>query len=133
MTARPLTLIDNAGEPTAEAIAGSPPRSARWLAAAPYAGTDDIAVAFLDFHDRNPEVYDQLVALCRRARSRGVTRVGVGMLWEVLRWEFALYGLPDRRETFKLNNNYRSRYARLIMATEPDLADVFEVRWLRSC
>lgn len=128
MTTAPA-LFDAHGNPTPEAAT---PRPARWLAAVPYVGDGPIAVAFLDFHARHPEVYAHLVTLCRRARSRGLTRLGIGQLWEVLRWEISLDTLPDPRERFELNNVYRSRYARLIMAAEPDLAGVFETRRLRS-
>jgi hypothetical protein len=105
-------------------------RSARWLEAAPYVGSDEIAAGFLDFHDRNPDVYDMLVTLCRRAKSRGVTRIGVKRLWEVLRWELSL--TRDPQENYDLNNNYTARYSRLIMALEPDLAGIFETRRLRK-
>jgi hypothetical protein len=84
------------------------------------------------FHVKHPEVYERLVALCRHARSRGRRRIGIGMLWEVLRWERILDGLPDPGEDRKLNDHYRSRYARLIMEREPDLKGIFETRALRS-
>jgi hypothetical protein len=35
-------------------------------------------------------------------------------------------------DDFKLNNNYHSRYARLIMEREPGLDGFFETRGLRS-
>ncbi|CAB4180862.1 hypothetical protein UFOVP1056_1 [uncultured Caudovirales phage] len=47
----------------------------------------------------------------------------------MLRWETAMSTTGD---DFKLNNNYRSRYARLIMATCPDLTDVFDTRELHT-
>ena len=54
------------------------------------------------------------------------------MLFEVLRWEWIIRGLPDTAEEFKLNNNYTSRYARLIMESEPGLEGVFETRRLTT-
>ncbi len=86
---------------------------------------------FLVFHYKNPKVYDALVRLARRAVARGKDRIGIGMLWEVMRWEMWL-DVDVASEDFKLNNNYRSMYARMIMKTEPDLADVFETRKLSS-
>lgn len=88
--------------------------------------------AFADFHSAHPEVYDELVRLARAGRQAGWERLGIGQLFEVLRWERMLSGLPAEGERFKLNNNYRSRYARLIMSQEPDLADVFVLRALTS-
>jgi hypothetical protein len=51
------------------------------------------------------------------------------MLFEVLRWRHTLRTGGDE---FKLNNNYRSYYSRLIMLTEADLTDVFETRRLHA-
>ena len=87
---------------------------------------------FETFHARHPDVYDKLVALAFTAAWYGRTRIGIGMLFEVLRWEWTLAGLPDDAEQWKLNNNYRSRYARLIMADHPELDGLFEVRELKT-
>jgi hypothetical protein len=87
---------------------------------------------FESFHSKHPEVYHMLRALARQATAKGRKRIGIGMLFEVIRWEWTLSGLPDEDERWKLNNNYRSRYARLLMAEEDDLQDVFEIRQLLS-
>lgn len=78
---------------------------------------------FWEFHERNPRVYDRLVAMTRLKLSRGRPQVGMGQLFEVLRWEWDL--THDFREEFKLNNNYRAFYARLIEKNHPDLRGVF--------
>lgn len=88
-----------------------------------------IEQAFWQFHDANPQVYQELVALSRRGVGRGVGKLGIGMLFEVLRWNHALRTGGDE---FKLNNNYRSYYARLIMLQEIDLEGVFETRRLHA-
>ena len=92
-------------------------------------GERTIEGAFDDFHSANQWVYDALVSMARDMVARGHRRIGIGMLFEVLRWHW-LRGTEG--DEFKLNNNYRSRYARLIMDTEPDLCDVFETRELRA-
>lgn len=89
-----------------------------------------IQARFLRFHARNPQVYRALVRLARDLLARGKERLGIGMLWEVLRWQTMIQSVDDGE--FKLNDHYRSRYARLIMRQEPDLSDVFEVRRLRA-
>lgn len=92
------------------------------------AGTD-LDDQFFDFHLDHPEVYDVLVRLAREAVNRGKKRIGMKMIWEVARWTIWLETAdPD----FKLNNNYHSRYARLIMNLESDLNGVFEIRKLRK-
>lgn len=84
---------------------------------------------FIAYHMVNPHVYTALVRLARGLVANGRRRFGIGMLFEVLRWETAMSTTGD---DFKLNNNYRSRYARLIMATCPDLTDVFDTRELHT-
>ncbi len=85
---------------------------------------------FEEFHQANPHVYKRLVTLARQLVRRGHERLAIGMLWEVLRFERAQ--ASDPASDWSLNDHYRSRYARLIMARERDLADVFETRKLRS-
>jgi hypothetical protein len=49
-------------------------------------------------------------------------------VWERLRWETVI---RTSGFDFKLNNNYTSRYSRLIMNTEADLAGFFPIRKLK--
>ncbi len=84
--------------------------------------------AFAEFHAQNPAVYARLVELAHAARRRGHQRIGIKMLFEVLRWERYLETVDV--SGFRLNNNWTSRYARLVMANEPTLAGMFETREL---
>lgn len=80
------------------------------------AGGDGIEAAFWKFHEDNPKVYQLLVKYARQAKNAGQRRFGIGMIWERLRWYTAV---ETRDETgLKLNNNHRSRYARLLMQRE---------------
>lgn len=96
-------------------------------------GSDrSIEESFRRFHEENPGVYKTLVAMARQAKEVGRTKLGIGMLWEVLRWEEVLAGAPNDDGGYRLNNIYRSRYARLIMEQEPDLEGFFETRRLSA-
>lgn len=89
----------------------------------------NLSAKFAEFHRDNPRVYQEIVRLARRARARGHKRMGMKMLWEVVRWRMTVETSdPD----FKLNNNYTSRYARLVMNRERDLAGFFETRALKA-
>lgn len=90
-----------------------------------------IDARFEAFHAANPWVYDELVRLARGLVERGHRRIGIGMLFEVMRWSWYMH-TSDPTSEWKLNNDYRSRYARLIMVTEDDLAGCFETRGLRG-
>jgi hypothetical protein len=91
-----------------------------------------IDARFREFHAANPDVFTTLVALAREARAKGFKRYGVKSLFEVVRWHRALKDGP-REDSFKLNNVFTSRYARLLMDTYPDeFAGFFELRELRA-
>ncbi len=82
---------------------------------------------FREFHRNNPHVYDELVKLARRAKAAGRSRIGIRMLWERMRWEFTVETVRAAEEP-KLNDHYTSKYARLIMDSEPGLEAIFETR-----
>lgn len=84
---------------------------------------------FEAFHEANPRVYAVLVRLAREAVEHGRPRLGMKHLWEVARWQS---WTSTEGDPFKLPNDYTSRYSRLIMANEPDLAGYFETRELRA-
>lgn len=86
---------------------------------------------FMEFHASNPHVYSELVRLARTMLARGYKRIGIGMLWETMRYNYFI-STDDPTSEWKLNNNYRSRYARLIESKEPDIAGAFETRELKS-
>lgn len=87
---------------------------------------------FIAFYQANPSVYAELVKLARDFKNAGHKKMGIGMLWEVLRWQRAMKTVDPNGDDWKLNNDFRSRYARTIMQNEPDLRGFFEVRELKS-
>lgn len=90
-----------------------------------------IQEAFEKFHAANPFVYEALRRLALELVERGRKKIGIGMLTEVVRWEYARQ-TSDASSDFKINNNYRSRYARLLMENVEELEGVFEVRELKA-
>ncbi|MER8002085.1 hypothetical protein [Streptomyces sp. NPDC095613] len=85
---------------------------------------------FAEFHQLNPWVLTALEELTSDYVARGAERVGIGMLFEVLRWRY-LQATAGSDE-FHLNNNFRSRYFRLLIERHPEWASKFEVRALRT-
>lgn len=94
-----------------------------------FTGEGELDRKFREFHEKNPHVYKMLVDMTKKAKERGRTKVGIGMLFEVVRWEMFI---KTTDVDFKLNNNYRSRYARKIMADYPELDGFFETRELKT-
>jgi hypothetical protein len=87
-------------------------------------------IKFEQFHTDNPHVYSQLVNLARQYRERRpYGKIGIKLLFEIVRWHTLIHTTD---KDFKINNNYAPRYARLIMDNEPDLADIFNLRELKS-
>lgn len=90
-----------------------------------------IQEAFDRFHQANPWVAVELRGMALDLVDAGHERVGIGMLFEVLRWRY-MRATTDTSSTFRLNNNYRSRYARLLADECPALDGVFETRRLHT-
>ena len=80
---------------------------------------------FLTFHEANPHVYRELVAMARELRAAGHRHYSIKGLYEALRHKWSL---RTRGEPVKLNNNYTAHYSRLIMAQERDLRGFFSTR-----
>ena len=87
--------------------------------------------AFQRFHAENPWILDRLISMTQKLHGKNRKRYGIKMLWEVLRWHVAT-GEIKTDEDFKLNNNFTSRYARLIVKLHPEYESMFETRVLRS-
>ncbi len=80
---------------------------------------------FNTFHAENPHVLDTLLSLAQEAHTHGFKRIGIGMLYERARWELSLQTQGD---VYRLNNDYRAFYARLIVDADPSLAGLFAMR-----
>lgn len=85
---------------------------------------------FEEFHAQNPHVYEGLVKLARQARQRGHDRIGIELLFAVLRWEHMMQTTGENG--YRLNDHFTARYARKLMAENPDLDGLFETRRLRA-
>lgn len=87
----------------------------------------NIQERFENFNADNPQVYTTICAMARSWVAKGNSNLGIGMVFEVMRWDHAMRTQGD---PFKLNNDYRSRYVRLIEENELDLVGVFRKRTL---
>lgn len=85
----------------------------------------DISEGFQKFHKQNPHVFIRLREMALTMKRHGRSRLGIKMLFEVLRWERMLETSGDE---FKLNNNYSAFYARMLEETTPELKGIFATR-----
>ena len=81
------------------------------------------------FDQANPHVYQVLEQMALDLAARGHQRIGVKMLWETLRYRYAMQTNGD--EDYCLDNNYTSRFARKL-ARNPMLAERIEMRQLKA-
>lgn len=95
----------------------------------PVEGPLSLDERFARFHAANPHVAERLREIAVDMVEHGAKRVGIGLCFEVLRWS-AIRTRGD--DEWKLNNDYRSRYARMLADADPMLADVFEFRRLHT-
>jgi len=91
---------------------------------------DAIQERFEIFHRENPHVFSILASRALELQGEGVTKYGMDALWTYLRWHKTL--TVETGEPYKISNDFRSRYARLLMQEVPALANFFEIRDLRS-
>lgn len=84
-----------------------------------------VVEGFWKFHQENPEVFGLFKALCDDVRNAGKTKYGAKAVMEVVRWKVNVYTHGDE---FKINNNYTSCYARLLMIEDPSFDGFFQLR-----
>ena len=88
-----------------------------------------IAERYAEFESLNPWIIPALEHLTRQWIAKGHQRLGIGMLTEVLRWE---YGRTVSTDGLKINNDFRSRMVRRLIERNPEWSDVFATRCLTS-
>ena len=90
--------------------------------------------AFWNFHEANPRVYDLLVRYARQWRLSHPDRpVGIDLIFSRIRWLFDVVLTPSpygksTKVDFKLSNNHKPYYSRLIMEKNPDLKGIFVIK-----
>lgn len=84
---------------------------------------------FEAFAKANPHVYVELRRRALTLARRGVKRVGVKALVESMRYDAAVSRGDDG---YALNNSLTSRFARMLVDSEPELAGLIELRELKS-
>jgi hypothetical protein len=79
---------------------------------------------FWEFHEANPKVYRLLVDYARRWRGANPSgTLGIDLIYALLRWDFSVTTTTPNK--FKLSNNHKPYYARLIMKNNPNLKGIF--------
>jgi len=85
---------------------------------------------FAEYHARNPLVFKLFERFARTALQSGRTHYSAKAIMERVRWEISIKSQDD--QGFKINNNYTSRYARLLATEYPEFKGFFHMRELRA-
>lgn len=85
---------------------------------------------FEEFHKDNPNVFRLFRRYSRMAKDAGSTQYSAKAIFERVRWHVNI--ATRSKDAFKLNNNYTSRYARMLADTDSSFTDFFVNRKLRS-
>ncbi len=83
---------------------------------------------FWCYHQAHPLVWELFSRFVAEVRQAGQRHYGVAAIFERIRWHINIDAPFHYEEEFKLNNNYRSCYARLAIIKDPSLAGFFETR-----
>jgi len=90
---------------------------------------DRIQERFEAFDREHPEVFSLFRRAAESLRAQGRTRFGTAAIFERMRW-FSDVGAAE--SGYRLNNDFRSRLARKLIAECPDFEGFLEIRRLRS-
>lgn len=90
---------------------------------------DTFKQRFAKFHKANPHVYNAIVHKALSLKRAGVNHFGIAAIFETLRYDAAM---QTGRDNYKLNNNYRAFYSRLIMENIKELDGFFSIREQKS-
>lgn len=91
---------------------------------------ETIETAFLDFHQKNPDVYKEFSKLAFEAIKAGKRKLSSKMIINVIRWNISLK--TKTNDGFKINDAFTAYYARLFMQKNPTWYGIFNTRRLRS-
>jgi len=86
----------------------------------------DYSTSFISWLGKNPAIWQMFTQKALYAfRGDHKQRFGAKAILEILRWESFV---SDSDITFKINNNYASDMARLVMDCKPEMRGYFRIR-----
>lgn len=91
---------------------------------------DRIQEKFEKFHQDNPQILFLILRNIEAVKRAGLQHYSINGIFERIRWHVSVELRGVDCEPYKLNNNYRSRYVRLIEEKFPELRGFFETRTL---
>lgn len=87
---------------------------------------------FADFHRANPDVFRLFRQFAIQLRICQPERGSAEQVWQRIRWEVRMWTDEQFSGRFKLDNRYRSQYARLLVEVDPSFTGWFRFRKQRK-
>jgi len=81
---------------------------------------------FSEWCAMNPHVVRLCLQYAREAKAAGRTRYGIAAIFERVRWHVNVQ--IKSKDEFRVNNDFRAPMARLIVAMDPTLREMFAFR-----
>lgn len=91
-------------------------------------GQESLLMKFLDFHAGNEHIYEAFKEVTLRYKGAGATKWSISGAIEVLRWQAQVASTIDEHYHFKIANDYKPLYARMLMACEVVLDGFFDTK-----
>lgn len=85
----------------------------------------ELSKEFLKYHADNPHIWEAFEMFALKVARSGRKRIGSAMIYERMRW-YSLF--ETKGDEFKINNNYKSDYARLFNEKYPEFDNFFPTR-----
>ena len=88
--------------------------------------------SFETFHKDNPHIYQYFVHIAMEWIKSGAKKISSKQIVGRIRWYLDVETKGEEAKVWKVNDAYTSRLARLFAKENPDYAQYFEFRGLRS-
>lgn len=85
---------------------------------------------FFNYHEKNPHIFRLFEKFAREIKRSGFKRYSMRTIMHRVRWHIDVDTIRDNQ--FKMNNNYSSRYARLLVRLNREFEGFFHTRKLRT-
>lgn len=84
---------------------------------------------FFAYHEKNPHILPLFLKFAKQAKSVGFSHYSIRAIVNRVRWHINIE--TKDVDGFKMNNNYSSRYARLLVKENPEFEGFFRNRQLK--
>jgi hypothetical protein len=100
-------------------------RGRRVLTASAAVRPGSVTTSFAEYHAANPHIYREFETRALALLAAGATRIAVAKIREEIRADMAVRTLSAE---YKLSNTFTPDYARMLVANNPALAKVIELK-----